>query len=186
MPIAIRPLTPNEYIDTVHIYLECMRADYTFFPREYLDSLRIESELAEFESWINEDGVQAMVFGAFQDDRMTGYIAVSSNSGEPAGYDGEVNNLFVRPGCRNQGIGLALLRAGLEHLRGLGHQSVIIYNYHPSQSNAYYRHLGGEVVYRTVQCPGGQETQVDVFAWEIDKFQAILHERMEKYPALRV
>lgn len=187
MPITIRLLGPEETVETVHIYLECMRADYAFFPRAYLDSLQVERELAEFESWISEEETQARVFGAFDGDRMVGYIAVSRNVGEPVGYDGEVNNLFVRPGCRNLGIGLALLRVGLEHLRSLGHRSVIIYNYHPSTSNAYYRHLGGEVVYHTLQMPDGMfEVDVDVFGWQIAEFLSILDSRLGKYADLRV
>lgn len=187
MPITVRPLAQEEYIETVSIYLQCMRADYAFFPRAYLDSLKVESELAEFERWVNEEETLAKVFGAFDGDTMVGYIAVSRNLGEPENYEGEVNNLFVRPSHRGQGIGLMLLQTGLEHLRGLGFVSVIIYNYHPSASNTYYRHLGGAVVYHTLQMPNGMfEVDVDVFGWQIDPFLEVLRAHLRKYADLRV
>lgn len=187
MPITIRSLNPDEYFETSRITLECMRQDYRFFPRAYLDSLTVETELAMFESWVNEEETLAKVFGAFNGGQMVGYIAVSRNLGEPEGYDGEVNNLFVRPGHRGEGIGLLLLQIGLEYLRGLGYESVIIYNYHPSASNAFYRHLGGQVVYHTLQMPDGMfEVDVDVFGWQIDEFLSILCAHLEKYPHLRV
>jgi GNAT superfamily N-acetyltransferase len=181
MPFMIRPAERTELRDTVDIYLECLRADYTFKPRAYLDGQSVEENLAECEKWRYDSASPNMIYAAMDGPRMAGYIAVGPNTGDPVGYDGEVGGLFVRQDCRGRGAGLMLLRAGLAYLRGLGCRSVIIYNYRISAANEYYRALGGELVYEMVQSPGGMDLHTDVFAWEIDALLETLARRLRKY-----
>ena len=181
MEITIRPVTRDELPETVQIYLECTGEDYYFIPQAYLESRSATEELAECEDWVYGQGEPNRIFAAFSGPVMVGYTAVGMNTGEPQGYEGEVSALFVRRSYRSRGIGLALLRSGLDYLRGLGYSKVIIYNYRASQSNGYYHHLSGEVVYRTVQMVGGASLETDVFAWEIEHFLEILRDHLQKY-----
>jgi GNAT superfamily N-acetyltransferase len=184
MPYLIRPVSRANVRQTVDIYLECLRADYSFKPQKYLDDLKPESELAECEDWLYASGSPNQIFAALDGDGwMVGYIAVGPNTGEPADHEGEVAGFFIRPQYRSLGIGLKLLQIGLEYLRGLGCRKVILYNYSLSRSNSYYRGLGGRVVLQVIQSPGGMNLQTDVFGWEIAQFLQSVNQRLAKYDA---
>jgi GNAT superfamily N-acetyltransferase len=178
MELTIRPVTREELPETVRIYLECLRDDYSYKPKAYIEASSLEEELAECVEWMEAPDQPNQIFAAFEGPVMAGYIAVGPNTGEPQDYDGEVTGFFVRRAYRRRGLGLRLLQTGLRYLLELGYRRVVIYNHHIAESNSYYRYLGGEVVYRVCQSPGGMELEVDVFGWEIDRFLDIVTERV--------
>lgn len=181
MEATIRPITYNELLDTVHIYLACIREDYGYKPHAYLNSLNVEVELAECKDWIDAEGNRNKIFAAFIGTLMIGYIAVGPSTDELQVNEGEVTGFFIRSAYRNRGIGLRLLRTGLEYLRESGYKRVILYNYRNGKANNFYRRLGGEVLYSVTQFPGGMDLNTDVFIWETDAFLIILNERVKKY-----
>ncbi len=181
MNIVIRPAARDELRETAVIYIECLRDDYCFKPKAILDALNVEEELAECEDWLVSRGSLNRVFVAMGSETMVGYIAVGPNTGEPRDYDGEVSGFFMRRSYRRFGIGLRLLKMGLEYLRCLGFQRVVVYNYRISQANSYYRMLGGKLVWQEIQCPGGMALETDVFGWEIHDFLDTLEHKLEKY-----
>jgi GNAT superfamily N-acetyltransferase len=179
--ITIRPAAREDLLETVHVYLECIRGDYSFKPRAYLDGLTVEDNLAECESWLFAGGQPNQIFVALDGEQVAGYIAVGPNLGEPKDHEGEIGGFFIRRAYRKQGIGYALLKTGLEYLRGLGYRKVALYNYRASEANQYYHTLGGEPVWFEIQHPGGMALETDVFGWEIDRFLEILAERIAKH-----
>lgn len=181
MEPTIRPVTSNELLDTVHIYLECIREDYCYKPQAYLNALNVAEELAECKDWMDTEGNHNKIFAAFFDSLMVGYIAVGPSTGELQGNKGEVTGFFIRNAYRNRGIGLRLLHTGLEYLRESGYKRVILYNYRNSKANNFYRRLGGKVLYSVIQSPGGMDLNTDVFIWETEAFLIILNERLKKY-----
>jgi GNAT superfamily N-acetyltransferase len=181
MPIIIRPIEPNELPKTVDIYLDCIRTDYNFMPQHYLNTKNQEDELAECKEWLYRPDGHPQIFAAMDSQVMAGYIALSQNTAEPMEYEGEVNGFFIRKEYRAQGIGLMLLRRGLEYFQELGYTGLVIYNYRISAANAYYRMLGGKVVKQEIQTAGGMELETDIFGYKIDSLMNVLNQNLEKY-----
>jgi GNAT superfamily N-acetyltransferase len=181
MSIIIRPIEPYELPETVDIYLECIRKDYSFMPQHYLDAKNENDELAECKEWLYRADGDGQLFAAVDGKVMAGYIALSQNPVEPLEYEGEVNGLFVRRAYRGQGLGLILLRKGLEYFQQLGFTGLVIYNYRISAANTYYRMLGGNVVKQEFQTAGGMALETDVFGFKIDSLMNILNQKLEKY-----
>jgi GNAT superfamily N-acetyltransferase len=181
MSIIIRPIEPDELPETVDIYLECIRKDYSFMPQHELDAKNQEDELAECKEWLFRADGDGQLFAAMDSNVMAGYIALSQNPVEPLEYEGEVNGFFIRPAYRGQGVGLLLLRRGLEYFQQLGFTGLVIYNYRISAANAYYRMLGGKVVKQEIQTVGGMALETDVFGYKINTLMNVLHQKLEKY-----
>ncbi len=185
--IAYREATKADLRETVDVYLECVRADYSFKPKAYLDAKNVADELAECEDWLYASGQPNRIYVAMDSasihgETMAGYVAVGPNIGEPIDYEGEVSGFFTRRAYRNLGIGLNLLRIGLEYLQALGYRKVVIYNYRISESNGYYRRLGGQVVRQEIQRAGEMELETDIFGYEIEPLLRTLEQRLKKYP----
>jgi ribosomal protein S18 acetylase RimI-like enzyme len=181
MPIQIRKVEPHEVPETVNIYLESMRSDYSFKPRHYLDAKNVADELEECEEWLNNPELDSLILVAMDGDYMAGYIALSRNTAEPFAYEGEVSGFFIRQQYRSQGIGLRLLRKGMEYFQSLGITGLVIYNYRISVANPYYRMLGGEVVKQEIQKPGGMPLDTDVFGYQVGALIEILDQKLQKY-----
>src|SRR6266498_3178970 len=120
--ISIRIAQPEDLLETVHIYLECLRSDYVCKPKAYLDAKNTSDELVECEAWLYASGKPNRVYVAMEGATMTGYIAVGPNLGQPPDHEGEVCGFFVRKAYRKMGIGLRLLKTGITCLRDLGYQ----------------------------------------------------------------
>jgi len=181
---VIRTAEPEDLRETVVIYLECIRSDYACKPKAYLDAKNVADELAECKEWLYASGSPNRIYVAMDGSVMAGYIAVGANTSQPLDHEGEVSGFFVRKPYRKQGIGLRLLKAGVAYLRDLGYRKVAIYNYHISEANQFYRRLGGEVVWKEVQTPGGMALDTDVLGYDIAALLSTLDQRLAKYGLL--
>ncbi len=179
--ILIRTAEREDLRETVEIYLECLRSDYACKPQAYLNAKNVDVELAECEQWLYQSGHPNRVYVALDGSRMAGYIAVGPNIGGPLYQEGEVTGFFVRRAYRRLGVGLRLLKAGASYLRSLGYSRAVIYNYHESEANGFYRRLGGEVIHQEIQAPGGKPLETDVFCYGIEGLLATLDQRMALY-----
>jgi GNAT superfamily N-acetyltransferase len=180
MEWLIRPAAREDLRETVLIYLDCLRSDYACKPKAYLDAKNVEDELKECEEWMVQGSPLNRIFVAMDSSTMAGYIAVGPNVGSPYDQDGEVCGFFVRKSYRKMGAGIRLLKTGVSCLQDLGFHQVVIYNYHESEANGFYRRLGGEVVHQEIQHPGGLPLETDVFRYDIAALLDTLEQRISK------
>jgi GNAT superfamily N-acetyltransferase len=183
--ILIRIAQPKDLLETVHIYLECIRGDYACKPAGHLAAKNVSDELAECKEWLYASDRPNRVYVAMDGTMMAGYIAVGPNTGQPSDHEGEVCGFFVRKSYRKNGIGLRLLKAGITYLRDLGYQQVAIYNYRISEANLFYRRLRGKVVWQEIQTPGGMPLETDVFGYEITTLLSTINQRLTGYGLLK-
>ena len=86
------------------------------------------------------------------EEGLDGVIGMTAGQAAPVpGCDGgELSTLYVRPGRQGQGIGTALLMAGLRHARDSGAPSVwLTVNAENTRARGFYLSQGFEVVGRT-------------------------------------
>lgn len=186
MNVEIRPVREqeNEIIATALIYIDCWKNDYAgLIPESVLSNFDLENEVKECREWLQSDGCNR-IFAAFGDQQIIGYTAVAANhndESELAEYDAELTGFFVQKEFRNCGIGLMLLHYTAEQLKLNGHSSFLVYNFKLSQSNSYYKGLGGASLLQVTQYSDGKALDAEVFGFQIEDLLAALENKLQKY-----
>jgi ribosomal protein S18 acetylase RimI-like enzyme len=115
---VIRPATPDDAEAVARVHVETWRAAYAHaLPAEGLASLSV-TQRAEMHR--RSPPVVAEV-----DGEIVGFVAVGP--GTDPGTDGELYAIYVLPDHWGSGVGRALMQAGEERLRELGHQHAILW-----------------------------------------------------------
>lgn len=183
MKLIVKELfTPDEIRETARIYIDCIREDYSFKPKAYLESLEIKEESEECGEWLESDRETNRLFGAYTGGEMAGYIATGRTKVDELLNLGEITGFFVRNKYRGKGIGRALLKAASEFLDKQGFSQIVIYNYARSRANAFYRRLGGKVLKREIQRPGGMALETDIFIYETSELLDLLNMIQKEQP----
>lgn len=110
----IRPGTPDDAEGVARVQVQTWQAAYAHaLPHNQLTALSVEKRAESFRRW-------PPTFVAVADGAVVGYIAVGRTHDENG--DGELYAIYVLPDHWGTGVGRALLTAGEERLRELGHQ----------------------------------------------------------------
>lgn len=114
----IRPATPDDAEAVARVHVETWRAAYAHaLSAEGLDSLSV-TDRAEMHR--RSPPVVAEV-----DGEIVGFVSVGP--GTDPETDGELYAIYVLPDHWGSGVGRALMQAGEERLRELGHQHAILW-----------------------------------------------------------
>jgi ribosomal protein S18 acetylase RimI-like enzyme len=115
---VIRPATPDDAEAVARVHVETWRAAYAHaLPAEGLASLSV-TERTEMHR--RSPPVVAEV-----DGEIVGFVSVGPGSDPDT--DGELYAIYVLPDHWGSGVGRALMDAGEERLRELGHQHAILW-----------------------------------------------------------
>lgn len=180
MTMTIRKLKMDEIPQAAAISSGCWNEDYSaFLPRHAADAGQDAASMAQ---WVSDDtcGDIRRLYGAFVGEEMIGFSGCSLAEPSDAQGGAELNYLFVRKEHRGKAMGMKLLRAAAVDFREHGCRQFVVYNFHESQSNRFYRGLGGSLLRQDAQQIGGQETLVDVFLWDTDTLIETLNGKL--YP----
>ena len=88
----------------------------------------------------------------------------------------ELNGLWVYQQHRKKGISLMLMYKVLNEFLELGSRKAIVYNFHNSSSNSYYRKLGFKVIDTEYQMR--ERIPVDIFACDMQFLKNTLQEKL--------
>lgn len=115
----IRPGTSADAEAVARVHVDTWQAAYAHtLPREQLAALSIEEAVERSRHW-------PPTFVAERDGEILGFVSVGS--GRDPGTDGELFAIYVHPQYWGTGAGRALIEAGEEELRRLGHQDAILW-----------------------------------------------------------
>ncbi|MEG0671916.1 GNAT family N-acetyltransferase [Clostridium sp.] len=176
--MIIRELTHEELLMAVELNYNCWNDDFaSIIP---YDSMNVESELTYVSDWIKNNECQDIrrIYGAFEGDNFLGYVGGSLAEKEDAEHGVELNYLFVKKEYRGMALGLKLIRTILVEFEDYGVDQLIIYNFHDSESNKFYRYLGGQVFKQVVQTVKEKAILVDVFSWNISILIELLNNKL--------
>lgn len=113
----IRPGTPDDAEAVARVHVQTWQAAYAHaLPRERLTALSVE-ERAEL--WRRRPPLVAEI-----DGEIVGFVSVGPSRGEDAG---ELYAIYVHPDNWGTGVGRALIEAGEECLRELGHEHALLW-----------------------------------------------------------
>ncbi len=110
-------------------------------PDEFLDNLykneeeRVNNSLKEFDENDNHQYVLEV------DNKIVGFINVGSS--EEEGY-GEIFALYIINGYKGFGFGKKLIEAGIDELKEMGYNKMVIGCLDGNKSNDFYKHIGGK------------------------------------------
>jgi L-amino acid N-acyltransferase YncA len=97
-------------------------------PDEFLDGLSVEKRAEGWEKNLSDPKTKTAVFVAESDNEIVGFCCVGpSREGEVADVVGELYAIYVESSKQGQGIGSALVQAGLEYLKNEGFKKATLW-----------------------------------------------------------
>jgi ribosomal protein S18 acetylase RimI-like enzyme len=118
---VIRPATAEEAEAVARVHLETWRVAYAdVFPREELEDFSAERVARRAEMHRRAPPIVAEVEG-----EIVGFVSVGPATDTDA--DGELYAIYVLPTHWRTGVGRALIQAGEERLRELGHRQAVLW-----------------------------------------------------------
>lgn len=163
--MIIRELHDNDLLKAIQLKVQCWPEELAGMSDKKLD---VEKEYLFWFEWshqgIDNNDIRTLI-GAFENDDLLGVAFCSLAETEDLDHGIELNGLWVAPHARGRGISFKLLSKIIDYYVNLGFKEIVIYNFHNSSSNSYYRKLGAMVLrteYQLEEC-----VPVDVFQCDI-------------------
>jgi len=113
MDIIIRKLQPHESPIYREVRLACLKNAPQFFGSTYEEE--ILNPKFFFESYIETNSPDHVMFGAFDSERLIGLAGFNRMARKRANHRGEIVQVYVEPGYRGQNLGERLLRYLLDY-----------------------------------------------------------------------
>jgi len=110
-------------------------------------------------------GSRKSVLVAECDDAVVGFVGFGRNRGDPSGFDGEVQTLYVLDDYQGRGIGGRLLEAGFRALLERGMNSVVIWVLAGNPSRFFYEAMGGHRVAEQTETLWGTQLPQVAYGW---------------------
>lgn len=177
--ITIRELWDQDMLEAMQLKALCWPEEVAGMTDE---KLNVEKEYSFWTNWMHQgvenNDVRALI-GAFENDKMLGVAFASYAETEDADSGIELNGLWVYPEMRGRGISLMLILKLLNYYQNFDRKEMVIYNYHNSSSNSFYRKLGAEVFRTEFQMK--DKIPTDVFKCEITKMKEYISKTVAKY-----
>lgn len=171
--MIIRELKHEELLMVAE--LNCSFLNEEFEEDRPLNSIEIENEFSFLSNWINHKECKEIrrIYGAFDKEKFLGYVGGSLAKKEDAEHGVELNYLYVKKEYRGMALSLKLILTIIAEFEDYGVDTLIVKNFHDSESNGLYRYIGGKVIKQVIQTVKEKDIFIDVFSWEI-------HELIEK------
>lgn len=113
MSIIIRKLQPHESAVYREVRLSCLKRVPEYFGSTYEEEI-LNPKLM-FETFIENDSPDHVMFGAFDDEQLIGITGFNRMARQRAMHRGEIVQVYVDSSYRGQNIGEKLIRRTLEY-----------------------------------------------------------------------
>ncbi|BCN29037.1 GNAT family N-acetyltransferase [Anaeromicropila herbilytica] len=177
--IIIRELLDKDMLQAIQLKALCWPEELAGMSEHKLD---IDKEYSFWINWMHsgiENNDVRTLLGAFENDKMLGVAFASFSEKEDSQCGIELNGLWVYPEMRGRGISLMLMSKLLNYYENLGLKEIVIYNYHHSSSNSFYRKFGARVFKTEFQMDSKIPT--DVFKCNIVSMKEYINRSLSKY-----
>lgn len=148
----IRPGTAEDAEGVARVQVETWQAAYAHaLPPDQLEALSLSEAVERHRRWPPD-------FVAEQDGEIVGFVVVGSSRDPDT--DGELFAIYVHPQQWGTGIGRALIEAGEEELRRLGHHDAVLWVLDDNpRARRFYEIAGWSV--------DGTEREIRIFGFDI-------------------
>ena len=180
--VCLRELKETEFKEAMILRVRCWDEELNC---KGINRLDVEEEIEDLKSWLSEAAENndfRIVIGAFEADQLLGFASASFAENYDIEENGfELNYLFVHEDYRGQNISIQLLKSICTLFKEKNCNTLVVYNHHEAPSNAYYLHLGGNLMKQLTQ--GKDQLLIDVFSFDTD---LLLETLTKKLPATMV
>ena len=104
-----------------------------------------------------KDNKQLMIERGFEsapvlevDGKVIGFVNVGSTDEKEYDNCGELHAIYIINGYKGNGFGKKLINIGIEELKKMGYNKMIIGCLEGNPSNEFYKHIGGEFIKKRV------------------------------------
>lgn len=177
--IKIRELQDNDLLQAMQLKVLCWPEELAGMSDKNLD---LDKEFPFWFNWMHtgfENNDVRTLLGAFEDDKMLGVAFASFAELEDSDCGIELNGLWIYPHMRGRGISLLLVTRLMNYYESLGLKEIVIYNYHNSSSNSFYRKYGAKVFKTEFQTD--DQIPTDVFKCDIATMKECMNNSISKY-----
>lgn len=178
--IIVKALNVSDMHEVIKLKVLCWPEELAGLSSAVLD---FEKEYVFWTTWMNtakEHNDTRLLYGAFENGELLGSAFGSYAETEDIPKNGiELNGLWVSPNHRGKGISLLLLTKMLDIFSKLGREQLVIYNFHQSSSNSFYRKFGCKVLRKDTQLE--EHLPVDVFIGDITEINAKMKSSLLHY-----
>jgi ribosomal protein S18 acetylase RimI-like enzyme len=152
--VVIRPGTPDDAEGVARVHVETWQAAYAHaLPADQLQALSVEEAADRHRRW-------PPTLVADRDGEILGFVGVGS-SRDP-GTDGELFAIYVHPDHWGTGVGRALIEAGEEELRRLGHREAVLWVLDDNPRARRFYELAG-------WSPDGTAREIEIFGFDVSE-----------------
>lgn len=127
--VLIREATVSDAEGIAQIHVTSWQSAYRGqIPDTYLDSLSVEKRTALWKQILGEKQSTGRVLVAEEEGQLTGFMSVGpSHEKDTTPEVGKLHAIYLAPSRMGQGIGTALMEAGLTALRDMGFAEAILW-----------------------------------------------------------
>lgn len=176
--MVIRGLSNDEIGMAAELNQKCWEEDFEgILPANAMDAREQTKVLAKWIGYEGKDDIRRL-FGAFEGNEFLGFIGTSIANKCDAQKGVEVNYLFLKKEFRGRNNSLRLIKRALDEYIGAQFDHLIVYNWHGSESNSFYKYLGGEI-FKQVSCEvKGRSIAADVFRFDLKMLYHVIAEKL--------
>ncbi len=173
--ISIRPAAEGDAAAVAKVHVQAWRETYHgLLPAEELANL---SESGRAAMWTKilaqQNTAENHVFGAWMDDRLTGFINGGMARSEIENADSELYAIYVLQAVQRQQVGRRLFRTLTSRLFTGGHRRMFLWVLEGNPSAGFYERMGGRRGPSQETTIGGRRLTELSYIFELSEFQDI-------------
>lgn len=132
-------------------------------PQEYIDGLRIEKGIADWQAWVSAS--QATVLVAEDERGIFGFAAGGAIMHPVEGYAGELGAIYLLASHQGKGAGALLVRRMASELQRQGFGNMVAWVLRDNPACGFYQRMGGvQVAEQTIDI-GGKALPEIAYGW---------------------
>ena len=151
MNYIIRKKERKDCADVVHVVTVAWNETYKgIVPDDFLEGLYLNEEQRTINSYnkFNENDNHQYVLEV--DGKVIGFVNVGSTDEKEYDNCGELHAIYIINGYKGNGFGKKLINIGIEELKKMGYNKMIIGCLEGNPSNEFYKHIGGKFIKKRV------------------------------------
>lgn len=147
MNYIIRKKERKDCADVAHVVTVAWNETYRgIVPDEFLANLYTNEEERAKNSYNNFNEKENHQYVLEVDDKVVGFVNVGSSDETDYENCGEIHTVYIINGYKGHGYGKKLIDAGIQELKSMNFDKMVIGCLDGNPSNEFYKHLGGKFV----------------------------------------
>ena len=143
----IRKKERKDCKDIAHIVTVVWNETYKgIVPDEFLNNLYTNEEQRAIDLFNNFDEENNHQFVLEVDNKVVGFVNVGITDDTSYSKCGEIYSLYIINGYKGYGYGKKLIKVGINELREIGCNKMLIGCLQGNPSNEFYKHIGGKFI----------------------------------------